>query len=579
LIHSDVWGPSPIATKEGSRYYVFFIDDHTRYCWVYLMKHRSEFFEIYAAFRALIKTQHSAMIKCFRCDLSGEYTFNKFYQLLTLDETIHQTLCTDTPEQNGVAERKHRHIVETARSLLLSVFVPSESWGEAILTVVSLINTIPSSHSSGLSPFEKLYGYVPDYSSFRVFGCTCFVLHPHVERNKLSSRSAICVFLGYGEGKRRYRCFDPITQKLYVSRHVVFLKHIFFFSIPSTTHSLTKSDIIRIDPFSEDSGNDTFPHVRSICTHNSTGTDTLLSSTPEAPFSSTAPQASSEIVDPPPRQSIRIRKSTKLPKFAYSCYSSLFTSFLASIHCLFEPSSYKEAILNPFWQQVMHKKLSTLHKIDTWDLVPLPPGKSVVGCRWVYKIKTNSDGSIERYKARVVAKGYSQQYGMDYEETFASVAKMTIICTLIIVASIHQWHISQLDVKNAFLNGNLQEEVYMAPPLGISYDSGYVCKLKKALYGLKQAPCVWFEKFSTVISSLSFVSSNHDSALFIKCTDTVRIILSFYVEDMIITGDDTNSISVLKTELARRFEMKDLGYLRYFLSIEVAYSPRGYLPS
>jgi hypothetical protein len=129
------------------------------------------------------------------------------------------------------------------------------------------------------------------------------------------------------------------------------------------------------------------------------------------------------------------------------------------------------------------------------------------------------------------------------------------------------------------LNGNLQEEVYMAPPLGISYDSGYVCKLKKALYGLKQAPCVWFEKFSTVISSLSFVSSNHDSALFIKCTDTVRIILSLYVEDMIITGDDINSISVLKTELARRFEMKDLGYLRYFLSIEVAYSPRGYLSS
>jgi len=213
-----------------------------------------------------------------------------------------------------------------------------------------LINTIPSSHSSGLSPFEKLYGYVPDYYSFRVFGCTCFVLRPHVERSKLSSRSPICVFLGYGKVKKGYRCFDPITQKLYVSHHVVFLEHIPFFSIPSTTYSLTKSDIIRIDPFFEDSGNDTSPHVRSICTHNSTGTGTLLSSTPEAPFSSTAPQASSEIVDPPPCQSIRIRKSTKLPDFAYSCYSSSFTSFLAFIHCLFEPSSYKEAILDPLWQ-------------------------------------------------------------------------------------------------------------------------------------------------------------------------------------------------------------------------------------
>jgi len=171
-----------------------------------------------------------------------------------------------------------------------------------------LINTIPSSHSSGLSPFKKLHGYVPDYSSFRVFGCTCFVLHPHLECIKLSSRSAICVFLGYGKGKKGYRYYDPITQKLYVSRHVVFLEHIPFFSILSTTHSLTKTDLIHINPFSEDSGNDTSPHVRSICTHNSAGTGTLLSGTLEAPFSFTAPQASSEIVDPPPRQSIRILK-------------------------------------------------------------------------------------------------------------------------------------------------------------------------------------------------------------------------------------------------------------------------------
>jgi len=227
-----------------------------------------------------------------------------------------------------------------------------------------------------------------------------------------------------------------------VSRHVVFLEHIPFFSIPSSTHSLTKTDLIHIDHFSEDSGNDTSLHVRSICTHNSTSTGTLLSSTPETPFSSTAPQASSEIVDPPPRQSIRIRKSTKLPDFAYSCYSSSFTFFLASIHCLFELSSYKEAILDPLWQQAMDEELSALHKTYTWDLVPLPPGKSVFGCRWVYKIKTNSDGSIERYKARLVAKGYSQQYGMDYEETFGPVAKMTTIRTLITVASIRQWHIS-----------------------------------------------------------------------------------------------------------------------------------------
>src|SRR5581483_7356680 len=144
LVHSDVWGPSPVSSKGGSRYYVSFIDDYTRYTWVFLMKRRSDFFLVYSNFRALVKTQHSAVIKCFRCDLGGEYTSNDFTQLLASDGTIHQSSCTDTPQQNGVAERKHRHLVETARSLLLSSEVPSVFWGEALLTATHVINRIPT---------------------------------------------------------------------------------------------------------------------------------------------------------------------------------------------------------------------------------------------------------------------------------------------------------------------------------------------------------------------------------------------------------------------------------------------------
>ncbi|KAL5770394.1 hypothetical protein ACOSP7_014548 [Xanthoceras sorbifolium] len=228
---------------------------------------------------------------------------------------------------------------------------------------------------------------------------------------------------------------------------------------------------------------------------------------------------------------------------------------------------------------LIHEELSALHKTDTWDLVPLPPGKSTVGSRWVYKIKTKSDGFVERYKARLVAKGFFQQYGMDYKETFVLVAKKTTVRTLIAVASIRQWHISQMDVKNTFLNGDLHEEVYMASPPGVSHNPGEVCKLKKSLYGLKQALRAWFEKFSTVITSFGFSSSNHDSALFVKCTNDGRILLSLYVDDMIITGDDVDGIAVLKSELTRQFEMKDLGSLRCFLGIEVAVSPKGYLLS
>ncbi|XP_019439031.1 PREDICTED: uncharacterized protein LOC109344732 [Lupinus angustifolius] len=168
---------------------------------------------------------------------------------------------------------------------------------------------------------------------------------------------------------------------------------------------------------------------------------------------------------------------------------------------------------------------------------------------------------------------------MDYEETFAPVANMTTIRTLIAIASVRQWHISQMDVKNAFLNGDLHEEIYMVPPPGVSHNPGEVCKLQKSLYGLKQAPRAWFEKFSIVITSLGFSSSPHDSALFVRNTPHGCIIISLYVDDMIITGDDIDGIIKLKTQLAEQFEMKDLGTLTYFLGIEVASSPRGYLLS
>ncbi|KAK4336544.1 hypothetical protein RND71_044146 [Anisodus tanguticus] len=227
----------------------------------------------------------------------------------------------------------------------------------------------------------------------------------------------------------------------------------------------------------------------------------------------------------------------------------------------------------------MNEELTVLNKTGIWDLVFLPTGKKTIGSRWVYKIKTKSDGSIERCKARLVAKGFAQEYGMDYEETFAPVAKMTSIRVLIVVASVRHWHISQMDVKNAFLNGDLQEEVYMVPPSGVSHSPGQVCKLKKALYGLKQAPRAWFDKLSIVVSSLGFISSFHDSALFVKSSPAGCILLLLYVDDMIITGDDIDGIANLKSTLSRHFEMKYLGHLRYFLGIEVAYSEKGYLLS
>jgi len=186
----------------------------------------------------------------------------------------------------------------------------------------------------------------------------------------------------------------------------------------------------------------------------------------------------------------------------------------------------------------MVEEIAALERTGTWDLVPIPAHVRPITCKWVYKVKTRSDGSLERYKARLVACGFQQEHGRDYDETFAPVAHMTTVRTLLAVASVREWSISQLDVKNAFLNGELREEVYMQPPPGYSIPEGMVYRLRRSLYGLKQAPRAWFQHFASVVTAASFSASTHDPALFVHTFSRGRTLLLLYVDDMIITGDD-----------------------------------------
>ena len=224
----------------------------------------------------------------------------------------------------------------------------------------------------------------------------------------------------------------------------------------------------------------------------------------------------------------------------------------------------------------MTEELQALKKTHTQDLVDLPHGKSAVGCKQVYKIKTKSDGTIEWYKARLVAKGYAQEFGIDYEETFAPIAHITYVCSLLAIATVHQWPLFQMDVKNSFLNGDLIEEMYMQAPPGYLDYLDKVCFLRHAFYGLKQASRAWLAKFSTTVHQFGFSSSSHDTTLFIRQSDKGMILLLIYVDDMIITGNDHSSISNFKQFLHQQFEMKDLGHLSYFLGLEVFFNSTCY---
>lgn len=194
----------------------------------------------------------------------------------------------------------------------------------------------------------------------------------------------------------------------------------------------------------------------------------------------------------------------------------------------------------PEWKAATMEELRALEKNKTWTLTDLPPGKRTVGCKWIFSVKHKVDGSIERYKARLVAKGFTQSYGIDYQETFAPVAKLNTIKVLLSIAANKEWPLFQLDVKNAFLNGDLVEEVYMDIPPGFEdrFTKGKVFKLKKSIYGLKQSPRTWFERFIKVLKGYGYTQSQSDHTLFIKHSTGGKLTaLIIYDDDIVITGN------------------------------------------
>lgn len=224
----------------------------------------------------------------------------------------------------------------------------------------------------------------------------------------------------------------------------------------------------------------------------------------------------------------------------------------------------------------MGSEIDALEINKTWTLEDLPKGKKVIGCKWVYTVKYKSDGTVERYKARLVALGNRQIEGEDYGETFAPVAKMGTVRMFLRTAAGKGWDVHQMDVHNTFLHGDLKEEVYMKLPLGFnSTDSTKVCRLQKSLYGLKQAPRCWFAKLSTALKDYGFKQSQSDYSLFTYDTNGVQLQVLVYVDDLIITGSSAKSMIEFKGYLSSCFHMKDLGPLKYFLGIEVARNSTG----
>eukprot|EP00253_Pinus_taeda_P031426 PITA_31426 len=253
-------------------------------------------------------------------------------------------------------------------------------------------------------------------------------------------------------------------------------------------------------------------------------------------------------------------------------------NFLFALFChVDDPIHFEDAIKDKKWIEAMDEEMNAIERNKTWDLVELPKGKEVIGVKWVYKTKSNAEGKIERHKARLVVKGYKQQYGRDYEETFAPVARMETVRAMLSIAAQNKWKVYQMDVKSTFLNGVLKEEVYVEQPLGYEKkgEAHKVCKLKKSLYGLKQAPRAWYNRIDSYLFDNEFDKCEGETTIYIKEKDGKILIVVLYVDDVIFTGNDDHLIKNFKSLMQEEFEMTDMGFLRYFLGIEVDQNEKG----
>ncbi|KAK2448739.1 putative mitochondrial protein [Trifolium repens] len=560
----------------------------------------------------MIKTQYNGKVKRLRSDNRTEFTNHAFQGILHQEGILHETSCVGTPQQNARVERKHRHILNVARALRFQANLPISFWGECVLTATYLINRTPTMVNDGVTPYEKLFGKPPSYEHIKIFGCLCYVKNLSKQRDKFDSRAERCVFVGYPKGQKGWTVYNLRTREIYVSRDVVFYENVFPYASqekgsnkddPPPTFASNSCSVEEETAPTQDRQQDQIDLLtqpsedQQVVEANSDAVEVAEKSYNERESDLTRSiELGPRIRNPPkylnnfhyysakethtctsPNSSTSSGMVYPISNYVnYDEFSEKHQAYLAAIESIEEPQSYRQATQTQEWRDAMSQELKALEENKTWELARLSKGKKAVGCRWVYKIKYKSSGEVEKYKARLVAKGYTQVEGDDFNETFAPVAKMTTVRCLLTVAVAKGWELHQMDVSNAFLHGELNEEVYMEVPPGYNApNDGMVCRLRKSLYGLRQASRNWYSKLSQALVRYGFQECEADHSLFTYSCESVFIAVLIYVDDLIVTGNDAKSCAKFKHYLSECFHMKDLGGLKYFLGLELVRGPSG----
>jgi hypothetical protein len=454
--------------------------------------------------------------------------------------------------------------------------LPMCLWAKETMVVVYVQNQLSHSALGLKTPEEMFTGKMLEVSHLKIFGCLVFIHIPKEKRNKLDPSGKKGIFVGYCEVSKAFRIYILGQHHIEISKDVTF----------DEDAVLKKSKICQLE---------------EVCEEEPVIPNTAMREVPRAtePVREVVTSPDEELLEdhdivevqePPQMMILHKRKpawareiiqdgekygvpqgttrQVKRPK-TFSSYTALMCDLLEE-----EPPFFEDAIQRKEWEDAMTEEYQSIMKNEVWEIVSRPKNKDVVSSRWLFKKKHAADGSIEKYKERFVARGFSQKEGIDYEETFAHVARYTLIRTIISLAAKMKWKLHQMDVKTSFLNGAIKEEVYIEQPQGFEVEDrkSHFCRLNKSLYRLKQAPRAWYGCIDSFLTSLGFTKSKEDSNIYFKIMNNESVILLLYVDDLFLTGEE-KLITKCKKRLSLEFEMKDLGLMHYFLGVEVWQSP------
>ncbi|KAL5827481.1 hypothetical protein ACOSQ4_019278 [Xanthoceras sorbifolium] len=588
IIHTDICCPD--MDSYGQKYFISFIDDYSRYMYLYLLHNKNEAINAFKIFKAEVEKQCGKQIKIVRSDRGGEYygrytesgqAPGPFVRFLQENGIVAQYTMPGSPDQNGVAERRNRTLLDMVRSMLSSSNLPKSLWTEALKTAVYILNRVPTK-AVPKTPFELWKGWKPSLRHMRIWGCPSEVRIYNPQEKKLDPRTISGYFIGYAERSKGYRFYCPShNTRIVESRNAKFLEYDLISGsdqirniISEIDHSVSQPStsgdrlvIVHNAPQVQTSVEQPIIEVPQVV--DNIPVDHVIQEFPETSERQVGPHIFQENISTTLRRSTRTKRSAIPSDYVVYLQESDY-----NVGAENDPESFSQAMSckeSKLWYNAMIDEMSSMKSNKVWDLVELPNGAKAIGCKWVFKTKKDSLGNIERYKARLVAKGFTQKEGIDYTETFSPVSKKDSLRVILALVAQFDFELQQMDVKTAFLNGDLEDEVYMKQPEGFPSSDGeqLVCKLKKSIYGLKQASRQWYLKFHNVISSFGFVENIMDQCIYQKVSGSKICFLVLYVDDILLATNDKGLLHEVKQFLSENFDMKDMGEASYVIGIKI----------